>query len=169
MRPFGTSLGHFYSYGTQVGMSILFHLIGRHEQIMPSSDQARSTVRPCRHMQLTNTCRGRILRKDQTTKHACTLRTTSMRSAQSWATSCRQQRLHGGARKSMLRCLETQTAAAHAHRTQLIDDLQRVEVLPTMPLADELVQPPFAIQPADGLNCTRWRACQLQQRSSGVF
>ena len=70
MRPFGTSLGHFYSYGTQVGMSILFHLIGRHEQIMPSSDQARSTGRPCRHMQLTNTCRGRILRKDQATKHA---------------------------------------------------------------------------------------------------
>ena len=85
MRPFGTSLGHFYSYGTQVGMSILFHLIGRHEQIMPSSDQARSTGRPCHHMQLTNTCRGRILRKDQATKHACTLRTTSMRSAQSWA------------------------------------------------------------------------------------
>ena len=66
------------------------------------------------------------------------MRTTRMRSAQSWAASRRQQRLHGDARKSMIRCLSMRSAAAHAHSTQPIDGLQRAEVL--LP-ADELVQP----------------------------
>ena len=51
--------------------------------------------------------------------------------------------------KSMLRCLSMQAVAAHAHSTQPANDLQRAEVLPTLPLADELVQPPFACHPAE--------------------
>ena len=69
--------------------------------------------------------------------------TARMRSAASWAASQRQQRLHGGVRKSMLWCLITRSAAAHAHSTQPVDDLQRAEELPTMPPAAELVQPPL--------------------------
>ena len=69
----------------------------------------------------------------------------------------------------MLRCLSTLATAAHAHSKQPANGLKRAEVLPTLPLADELVQPPFASQPAECLNRTRWRACQLQLRSSGVF
>ena len=66
-----------------------------------------------------------------------------MRSAQSWAASRRQQRLHGGARKSRFRCLSIRSAAAHAHSKQLANGLERAEVLPTLPLADELLQPPL--------------------------
>ena len=66
-----------------------------------------------------------------------------MRSAQSWAASRRQQRLHGGARKSRFRCLSINSAAAHAHSKQPINGLERAEVLPTLPLADELLQPPL--------------------------
>ena len=44
---------------------------------------------------------------------------------------------------------QTQAAAAHAHSTQPASRLQRADVLPTLPLADELVQPPFACQPAE--------------------
>ena len=57
--------------------------------------------------------------------------------------------MHGGARKSMLRCLSSRCAAAHAHSTQPAGGLQRAEVLPTMPLAAELVQPPLASLPAN--------------------
>ena len=71
------------------------------------------------------------------------MRTARMRSAASWAASQRQQRLHGGVRKSMLWCLITRSAAAHAHSKQPTDDLERAEVLPTLPLADELLQPPL--------------------------
>ena len=70
-----------------------------------------------------------------------------MRSAQSWAASRRQQRLHGGARKSRFRCLSIRSAAAHAHSKQLANGFERAEVLPTLPLAaslaDELLQPPL--------------------------
>ena len=66
-----------------------------------------------------------------------------MRSAQSWAASRRQQRLHGGARKSRFRCLSIRSAAAHAHSKQPTDGLERAEALPTLPLAAELVQPPL--------------------------
>ena len=69
------------------------------------------------------------------------MRTTRTRSAQSWAASRRQQRLHGGGRKLMLRYLSTRSAAAHAHSTQPADALQRDEVLPTLPPAAELVKP----------------------------
>ena len=84
------------------------------------------------------------------------MRTTRMRAAASWAASGRQQRLHGDARKSMLRCLSTRSAAAHAHSTQPADGLPRAEVLPTLPLADELVQPPFACHPAECWNLAQW-------------
>ena len=47
----------------------------------------------------------------------------------------------------MLRCLRPRSAAAHAHSTQPANHLQRAKVLPTLPLADELEQPPFASQP----------------------
>ena len=57
----------------------------------------------------------------------------------------------------MLRCLSKHADAAHAHSKQPADGLQRAEVMPMKPLADELEQPPFANQPAEGLNCTRWR------------
>ena len=66
-----------------------------------------------------------------------------MRSARSWAASRRQQRLHSGGRKLRLRCLRTQAAAAHAHSTQPANGLQRAEVLPMLPLAVQLVQPPL--------------------------
>ena len=85
------------------------------------------------------------------------MRITRMRAAASWAASRRQQRLHGGARKSMLRCLSKHADAAHAHSKQPVDGLQCAEVMPMKPLADELEQPPFANQPAEGLNRTRWR------------
>jgi len=49
----------------------------------------------------------------------------------------------------MLRCLSARCAAAHAHSTQPADGLQRAKVLPTLPLPDELVQPPFASLPAE--------------------
>ena len=88
--------------------------------------------------------RTTLLRKDQAPKHACPMRTPRMRSGRSWAASRRQQRLRGGARKSMLRCLSTRSATAHAHSTQPADDLQRSTVLPALPLAAELVQPPPA-------------------------
>ena len=52
-------------------------------------------------------------------------------------------RLHGGARKSRFRCLSISSAAAHAHSKQLANGLERAEVLPTLPLADELLQPPL--------------------------
>ena len=78
-------------------------------------------------------------------------------------------RAHEAGRGAMTGRAGPEAEAQQLGHLERLDDLQRVEVLPTMPLADELVQPPFAIQPADGLNCTRWRACQLQQRSSGVF
>ena len=71
------------------------------------------------------------------------MRTARMRSAASWAASQRQQRLHGGARKSRFRCLSISSAAAHAHSKQPINGLERAEVLPTLPLADELLQPPL--------------------------
>ena len=69
--------------------------------------------------------------------------TARMRSAASWAASQRQQRLHGGVRKSMLWCLTTRSAAAHAHSKQPINGLERAEVLPTLPLVAELLQPPL--------------------------
>ena len=71
------------------------------------------------------------------------MRTTRMRAAASWAASRRQQRLHGGGRKSMLRCLSKHADAAHAHSKQPANGLERAEVLPTLPLADELLQPPL--------------------------
>ena len=43
----------------------------------------------------------------------------------------------------MLWCLITRSAAAHAHSKQPADGLKRAEVLPTLPLAAELVQPPL--------------------------
>ena len=52
----------------------------------------------------------------------------------------------------MLRCLSTRSATAHAHSTQLADGLQRAEVLPTLPPATQLVQPPSACQPAECWN-----------------
>ena len=64
------------------------------------------------------------------------MRTTRMRSAQSWAASRHQQRLHGGARKSMLRCLSKHADAAHTHGKQPADGLKRADVLPMKPLAD---------------------------------
>ena len=57
----------------------------------------------------------------------------------------------------MLRCLSKHADAAHAHSKQPVDDPQRAEVMPMKPLADELEQPPFANQPAEGLNRTRCR------------
>jgi len=63
--------------------------------------------------------------------------------------------LRGGARKSMLRCLSARCAAAHAHSTQPADGLQRAKVLPTLPLPDELVQPPFASLLCMYLRCVR--------------
>ena len=47
--------------------------------------------------------------------------------------------------KSMLRCLSKGSAAAHAHsgHTQPANGLQRAEVLPMLPLAVQLVQPPL--------------------------
>ena len=67
------------------------------------------------------------------------MRTARMRPAASWAASQRQQRLHGGVRKSMLWCLITRSAAAHAHSKQPADGLKRAEVLLTLPSAAELV------------------------------
>ena len=78
--------------------------------------------------------------------------------------SGRQQRLHGDARKSMLRCLSTRSAAAHAHSTQPADGLPCAEVLPMLPLADELVQPPLASLPAECWNRARWCAWHLRER-----
>ena len=43
----------------------------------------------------------------------------------------------------MLRCLSKGSAAAHAHSTQPANGLQRAEVLPMLPLAVQLVQPPL--------------------------
>ena len=43
----------------------------------------------------------------------------------------------------MLLCLSLRCAAAHAHSTQPAVGLQRAKVLPTLPLAAELVQPPL--------------------------
>ena len=43
----------------------------------------------------------------------------------------------------MLRCLSKGSAAAHAHSTQLANGLQCAEVLPMLPLAVQLVQPPL--------------------------
>ena len=43
----------------------------------------------------------------------------------------------------MLRCLSKASAAAHAHSTQPANGLQRAEVLPMLPLAVQLVQPPL--------------------------
>ena len=83
------------------------------------------------------------------------MRTARMRSAASWAASQRQQRVHGGARKSMLRCLSTRSATAHAHSTQPADGLQRAQVLPTLPPAAELVQPPCPRRPAECWNRSR--------------
>ena len=45
--------------------------------------------------------------------------------------------------KVELRCLSKGSAAAHAHSTQPVGDLQRAEELPTVPPAAELVQPPL--------------------------
>ena len=58
--------------------------------------------------------------------------------------------------KSMLRCFNTLSAAAHAHSTQPADGLKHAEVLPTLPLANELEQPPFASQPAECRNRAWW-------------
>ena len=49
----------------------------------------------------------------------------------------------------MLRCLSMRSAAAHAYSKQPTDGLKCAEVLPTLPLADELEQPPSANQPAE--------------------
>ena len=43
----------------------------------------------------------------------------------------------------MLRCLSKRAAAAHAHSTQPVDGPKHAEVLPTLPPAAELVQPPL--------------------------
>ena len=43
----------------------------------------------------------------------------------------------------IVRCLSIGSDAAHAHSMQPVDDLQRAEVLPTMPPAAELVLPPL--------------------------
>ena len=64
--------------------------------------------------------------------------------------------LAGGARKSMIRCLSASCAAAHTHSTQPAGGLQRTEVLPTLPLAAELVQPPLASLPAECWNGAGW-------------
>ena len=42
-----------------------------------------------------------------------------------------------------MRCLSKLAAAAHAHSTQPANHLQRAEVLPTLPLAVQLEQPPL--------------------------
>ena len=52
----------------------------------------------------------------------------------------------------MLRCLSMRSAAAHAYSKQPTDGLKCAEVLPTLPLADELEQPPSANQPAECSN-----------------
>ena len=71
------------------------------------------------------------------------LRKARMLAAASWTMSRHQQRLHGGATKSILRCLSTRSATAHAHSTQPANGLQRAEVLPMLLLAVQLVQPPL--------------------------
>ena len=43
----------------------------------------------------------------------------------------------------MLRCLSKGSDAAHAHSTHPANGLQRAEVLPMLPLAVQLVQPPL--------------------------
>ena len=43
----------------------------------------------------------------------------------------------------MLRCLSKHADAAHAHSKQPVDGLKHAEALPTLPLADELLQPPL--------------------------
>ena len=53
------------------------------------------------------------------------------------------QCVHCGARKSMLRCLSKRAAVAHAHSTQPVDGPKHAKVLPTLPPAAELVQPPL--------------------------
>ena len=45
--------------------------------------------------------------------------------------------------KVELRCLSKGSDAAHAHSTQPANGLQRAEVLPMLPLAVQLVQPPL--------------------------
>ena len=72
-----------------------------------------------------------------------------------WGPNSRQQRLRGGGRKSMLRCLSMRSATAHAHSTQPADELQRAQVLPTLPPAAELVQPPYPRRPAECWNRAR--------------
>ena len=57
--------------------------------------------------------------------------------------------------------------AAHAHSKQPVNGLQRAEVMPMKPLADELEQPPFANQPAvRRLALYAVETCQLQLFSS---
>ena len=46
-------------------------------------------------------------------------------------------------KKSRLKSLSKLAAAAHAHSTQPANHLQRAEVLPTLPLAVQLEQPPL--------------------------
>ena len=53
-------------------------------------------------------------------------------------------------------CLGTRSATAHAYSTQPAVGLQRAKVLPTLPLAAELVQPSFASLPAECMNRARW-------------
>ena len=124
---------------------------------MPSSWPPRFTGSQRHHANLLDPCRERRVGHAKASNHADPLRTARMRAAASWAASRRPQRLHGGARKSTLRCLRTQATAAHAHSKQPADGLTRADALPMKPLADELEQPPFANQPAEGLNRTRCR------------
>ena len=156
MNAFRTSLGHLYSYSTQVGMSILFQPIGLHEQIMPSTRQPRSTGSLQNHANSIDPYRVRRVRNGRASNHVNPLRTARMLAAASWTMSRHQQRLHRGARKSRLRCLSKLAAAAHAHSTQPVDGPKRAEVLPTLPPATELVQPPLACQPAECWNRARW-------------
>ena len=101
---------HFYSYGTQVGMLILFHLIGRHEQIMRSSRRPRFTGSQRHHANLIDPCRERRVGNGKASNHVNPLRTGRMLAAASWAASRHQQRLHGGATKPILRRLSTRSA-----------------------------------------------------------
>ena len=125
MRAFGTSLGHFTSYSTQVGMSILFQPIGRHEQIMPSTRPPCSTGSLRHHANSIVPCLERRLRNGRASDYADPLSTARILAAASWTMSRHQQRLHSGARKSRLRCLSKLAAAAHAHSTQPVDGLRR--------------------------------------------
>ena len=110
---------------------------------MSSARPPRSTGSLRHHANSIDLCQERQVGNGKASNHADTLRTARMRAAASWAASRHQQRLHGGARMSRLRCLSKLAAAANAHSTQPVDDLKRAEVLPTMPPAAELVQPPL--------------------------